>query len=209
MQRAFFFNTGNVALITVLYCMIAISVLVCNKSYGQVQLKTNEFLHLRLEPSSNSESLSIIPKGDTVIFHGVIVNGWFNIQHNDKIGYSYGVYLDSLDINESDKPIQSDTDDNIYTTIFLLLLAIALLFPVVAFTTSDSEKSPTVAFLLAIVPFYGFIGLHWFYMGNFGRGIAYVLFCYTFVTYILALFDAFYISRLSYKDFQLLCSKSF
>lgn len=50
------------------------------------------------------------------------------------------------------------------------------------------KKSASTGILLAL--FLGGIGAHWFYMGRTGRGVVYLLFCWTFIPGILAIFDA-------------------
>lgn len=50
------------------------------------------------------------------------------------------------------------------------------------------KKSTSTGILLAL--FLGGIGAHWFYMGRTGRGVVYLLFCWTFIPGILAIFDA-------------------
>lgn len=49
-------------------------------------------------------------------------------------------------------------------------------------------KSRTVAVLLAL--FLGGIGAHKFYLGKVGTGLLYLLFCWTFVPAIIAIFEA-------------------
>lgn len=49
-------------------------------------------------------------------------------------------------------------------------------------------KSRTIAVLLAL--FLGGIGAHKFYLGNVGVGLLYLLFCWTFIPALIALFEA-------------------
>ena len=49
-------------------------------------------------------------------------------------------------------------------------------------------KSRTVAVLLAL--FLGGIGAHKFYLGKVGTGLLYLLFCWTFIPGLIALFEA-------------------
>ena len=49
-------------------------------------------------------------------------------------------------------------------------------------------KSRTVAVLLAL--FLGGIGAHKFYLGKVGTGLLYLLFCWTFIRGLIALFEA-------------------
>jgi len=58
---------------------------------------------------------------------------------------------------------------------------------------NSEKKDPTVALLLAL--FLGGIGAHKFYLGKTGAGILYLLFCWTFVPALIALFEAFTISK--------------
>ncbi len=53
----------------------------------------------------------------------------------------------------------------------------------------NSKKSPSTAVLLAL--FLGGLGAHKFYLGQTGLGIFYLLFCWTYIPSIIALFEAF------------------
>lgn len=54
------------------------------------------------------------------------------------------------------------------------------------------KKNPTTAVVLAL--FLGGIGAHRFYLGETGAGIIYLLFCWTFIPELIALFEAFTLS---------------
>lgn len=52
----------------------------------------------------------------------------------------------------------------------------------------DEAKSTRTAQLLAI--FLGGIGAHWYYVGNMGRTVLYVAFCWTFIPMILGFLES-------------------
>ena len=60
-------------------------------------------------------------------------------------------------------------------------------------------KNKTVSILLAL--FLGGLGLHHFYLGHWGRGILYLLFCWTGVPAVLGVIDAIYYLVAGGKDF--------
>lgn len=62
------------------------------------------------------------------------------------------------------------------------------------------KKSTSTGILLAL--FLGGIGAHWFYLGRTGRGVVYLLFCWTFIPEIIAVFDAIGMSN-TVKKFNL------
>jgi len=64
-------------------------------------------------------------------------------------------------------------------------------------------KSKMIAFLLAI--FLGGLGFHHFYMGHSIRGLLYLLFCWTFIPSLIALFDAVLLLLQSNASFQRSC----
>ena len=65
------------------------------------------------------------------------------------------------------------------------------------------QKSKMVAFLLAI--FLGGIGFHHFYMGHSGRGLLYLLFCWTFIPALISLIEAVLLLLQSNESFQRSC----
>jgi len=61
-------------------------------------------------------------------------------------------------------------------------------------------KNKFVAFLLAF--FTGGLGIHWFYLNKPGRGVAYILFFWTFIPPILALIDSIRFAFMSEEKFD-------
>ncbi len=53
---------------------------------------------------------------------------------------------------------------------------------------STSVKKKSTAGVLAL--FLGGVGVHHFYLGNAGRGVVYLLFCWTFVPAVIAIVEA-------------------
>jgi TM2 domain-containing membrane protein YozV len=62
-------------------------------------------------------------------------------------------------------------------------------------------KSKGVAAILAL--FLGGLGIHKFYLGQSGRGLLYLIFCWTFVPAIIALFEFFGLAFGSQAKFDL------
>jgi TM2 domain-containing membrane protein YozV len=62
-------------------------------------------------------------------------------------------------------------------------------------------KSKLSAALLAL--FLGGIGIHRFYLGQSGKGILYLIFCWTFIPSILAFFDFLAFIMMSESTFNL------
>lgn len=63
-------------------------------------------------------------------------------------------------------------------------------------------RDKTIAALLAI--FLGGIGIHKFYLGHTGRGIAYLLFCWTFIPAIIAFCSAIKLLCMNHDDFNVI-----
>ena len=61
-------------------------------------------------------------------------------------------------------------------------------------------KSKTVAGLLAL--FLGSFGIHKFYLGRTGWGIAYLLFCWTFIPGVIALIEGLIYFGMNGQDFD-------
>lgn len=61
-------------------------------------------------------------------------------------------------------------------------------------------KSKGTAALLAFL--LGDLGIHKFYLGKGGQGILYLLFCWTFIPWILAIFDFFILICMSENEFD-------
>ncbi|RMH47148.1 MAG: TM2 domain-containing protein [Gammaproteobacteria bacterium] len=69
---------------------------------------------------------------------------------------------------------------------------------------NNTRKDPTTAVLLAL--FLGGIGGHKFYLGQTGLGVLYLLFCWTMIPGVIALFEAFslplQVSKFNQKKMQ-------
>ncbi|MEX0445678.1 NINE protein [Xenorhabdus sp. SGI246] len=63
----------------------------------------------------------------------------------------------------------------------------------------QGEKSRITAALLAF--FLGFIGVHRFYLGKIGSGFLYLIFCWTFIPYIISFIEFIIYLCMSDKDF--------
>ena len=61
-------------------------------------------------------------------------------------------------------------------------------------------KSKGTAALLAFL--LGDLGIHKFYLGKGGQGILYLLFCWTFIPWVLAFFDFFILICMSESEFD-------
>lgn len=61
------------------------------------QLRTNAALNLRSSGSTSAKILRVIPDNALVtVVNGTPNNGWYNINYNGTVGWSYGVYLDKV-----------------------------------------------------------------------------------------------------------------
>ncbi len=67
-------------------------------------------------------------------------------------------------------------------------------------TNTNDYKSKTTAGLLAI--FLGAFGIHKFYLGRIGWGIAYILFCWTLVPAVVGLIEGLMYFSMNGKDFD-------
>lgn len=70
-----------------------------------------------------------------------------------------------------------------------------------------TQKSKTTAGTLAL--FLGGLGIHQFYLGNSGKGILYLLFCWTFIPVIIAFVDAIIIFSYDDKQFEVKYNKGY
>jgi uncharacterized protein YgiM (DUF1202 family) len=68
---------------------------ISNSCIGFGFVKTDEGgLNLRTEPSTSSNILHQIPKGD-IIFIYEDISGWYNVMHNDIFGYVSKEFVDA------------------------------------------------------------------------------------------------------------------
>ena len=65
---------------------------------------------------------------------------------------------------------------------------------------TPSGRSKVVAGLFAL--FLGGLGIHKFYLGQIGWGVAYLLFCWTFIPAIISFFEAIYLFCMSQENFD-------
>ncbi|MEE1059911.1 MAG: NINE protein [Treponema sp.] len=64
----------------------------------------------------------------------------------------------------------------------------------------DADKNKTVAGVLALL--LGGIGIHKFYLGQIGKGIIYILFCWTYIPALLALIEGIQILSMTDEKFN-------
>ena len=64
----------------------------------------------------------------------------------------------------------------------------------------DADKNKTVAGVLALL--LGGIGIHKFYLGQIGKGIIYILFCWTYIPALLALIEGIQILSMTDDKFN-------
>ena len=67
-------------------------------------------------------------------------------------------------------------------------------------SSMDSDRNRVTAGVLALL--LGGIGVHKFYLGQFGKGIIYILFCWTVIPEILGLIEGIRILCMSDAEFQ-------
>ncbi len=65
---------------------------------------------------------------------------------------------------------------------------------------ASSEKSRTIAVILALV--LGGLGFHKFYMGKTGKGILYLLFCWTGIPSLIGIFEGVHYAMMSDQEFD-------
>ena len=68
------------------------------------------------------------------------------------------------------------------------------------FDNIDEDKNKTVAGVLALL--LGGLGIHKFYLGQIGKGIVYIIFCWTYIPAILALIEGIQILSMTEEKFQ-------
>lgn len=64
----------------------------------------------------------------------------------------------------------------------------------------QQEKSKVTAILLAL--FLGGLGIHKFYLGEWGWGVVYLLFCWTYIPALVAFIEMIRYIMLSDEDFK-------
>ncbi|PIZ50618.1 hypothetical protein COY27_06435 [Candidatus Woesearchaeota archaeon CG_4_10_14_0_2_um_filter_33_13] len=67
-------------------------------------------------------------------------------------------------------------------------------------TAKHDDKNRTTAGILAL--FLGGFGVHKFYLGDSGKGILYLIFCWTFIPAIIALIEAIQIFSMTDEKFE-------
>lgn len=68
-------------------------------------------------------------------------------------------------------------------------------------------KSKLIATILAF--FFGGLGIHKFYLGQSGKGVLYILFCWTFIPAIIAFFEFFGLLFMSENSFNMKYNNQF
>jgi hypothetical protein len=130
--------------ITVLTVFVYFSVDYLNNEYYE----TSSNLHLRVEPSVTSQSVTIIPSGSPVTVLSQENDGWYMIRYDDTIGYSSSLYIEKSE----------------FSSIGWKLFHIYVLFPITIIPSGLIWRFRLVTSTISLL--YGFLGFEWLYLGK-------------------------------------------
>lgn len=162
-------------------------------------------VNLRDGAGTNYKPLTVISKGDTVKLIEDTGNYWVKIQYKGEVGYTAKQFLQEIQIEEI-KPKENNLTTNepseksSFPAIFVgLLLAIS----VASVLDKSGKKHRSLSLTKFLAFFWGALGFQKFYLGETGKGILSILFCWTFIPVLIGWIDFVKFASVSEEKFSL------
>ena len=162
-------------------------------------------VNLRDGAGTNYKPLIVILKGDTVELIEDTGSYWVKMQYKGKVGFTAKQFLQEIQIEEikpkEDNLITNETNDkSSFPAIFVGLL-IAILVASVLDKSGKKHRSLSLTKFLSF--FLGALGFQKFYLGETGKGILSILFCWTFIPVLIGWIDFVKFASVSEEKFSL------
>lgn len=162
-------------------------------------------VNLRDGAGTNYKPLIVILKGDTVELIEDTGTYWVKMQYKGKVGYTAKQFLQEIQIEEikpkEDNLITNETNDkSSFPAIFVGLL-IAILVASVLDKSGKKHRNLSLTKFLSF--FLGALGFQKFYLGETGKGILSILFCWTFIPVLIGWIDFVKFVSVSEEKFSL------
>jgi TM2 domain-containing membrane protein YozV len=148
-------------------------------------------VNLRDGAGTNYKPLAVISKGDTVKLLEDTGNYWVKIQYKGEVGYTGKKFLQEIQIQEirpkeNNLRIVEPDDKSSFPAIFVGLL-ITIIVASVLDKSGKKHRSLSLTKFLSL--FFGVLGFQKFYLGETGKGILSILFCWTFIPVLIGWID--------------------
>lgn len=161
-------------------------------------------LNLRDGAGTNYKSLTVISKGDTVKLIEDTGNYWVKILYKDKAGYTAKQFLQEIQIEEikpkKDNLTTNETNEKSSFPVILAGLLIAIL--VASELDKFGKKHRNLSLTKFLSFFLGGVGFQKFYLGEIGKGILSILFCWTFIPVLIGWIDFVKFASISEEQFS-------
>lgn len=148
-------------------------------------------VNLRDGAGTNYKPLAVISKGDTVKLLEETGNYWVKIQYKGEVGYTAKKFLQEIQIQEirpkgNNLRIVEPDDKSSFPAIFVGLL-ITIIVASVLDKSGKKHRSLSLTKFLSL--FFGVLGFQKFYLGETGKGILSILFCWTCIPVLIGWID--------------------
>ena len=191
-------STFKVSFYLLLFFFLSINV------YASNYFIATSDLNLRDGAGTNYKSLTVISKGDTVKLIEDTGNYWVKILYKDKAGYTAKQFLQEIQIEEI-KPKKDNltTNETNEKSSFPGILAGLLIAILVASSLDKFGKKHRNLSLTKFLSFFlGGLGFQKFYLGEIGKGILSILFCWTFIPVLIGWIDFVKFASISEDQFS-------
>jgi TM2 domain-containing membrane protein YozV len=153
--------------------------------YATDHYTTTTDLNLRSGAGTSYESIFILGRGDTVKLLERTNDEWVKVQYKDKIGYVSDSYLTPVEISVIEVEPDNEKVPTVLTFLFLLVIVVTL--AIILSLNGNKYRSRYTATLLSF--FLGALGLQKFYLGESRKGVVSLLFCWTFIPFLIGIID--------------------
>lgn len=159
-------------------------------------------VNMRSGPGNRYEVVRVIEKGDTLL-QAVAGKGtgWLRFMHEGTEGYVYANNLRLLPQEEAvpEEEVLAPAAGGIFAILILFYLVLGIILFVLFLVRPGRRKNRGHAVLLVV--FYGYVGLHKFYLGKWLAGIVYILLSWTMIPFLLAFIDFIILLAMSEEAF--------
>lgn len=148
-------------------------------------------VNLRDGAGTNYKPLAVISKGDTVKLLEDSGNYWVKIQYKGEVGYTAKKFLQEVQIQQI-RPKENNlhiVEPDYKSSFPAIFVGLIITISVASVLDKSGKKHRSLSLTKFLSLFLGVLGFQKFYLGETGKGILSILFCWTFIPVLIGWID--------------------